>query len=108
MSDRDASTKTLYVSNIPYKATSEDVAKFFSAYGRVVRTELAFDPASGHPKGYGFVDMFEEDADKAILADGERMDGRRLCVRFALTGKLRRKNLKPQGGHQDAASNAGR
>lgn len=57
----------LYVGNMSYKVTSEDLQKRFSECGDVVSVNIVFDKFSGQSKGFGFVEMAtEEGAQEAI------------------------------------------
>lgn len=57
----------LYVGNIPFKATEDDVRTLFARVGEVASVNLITDPHTGMLKGFGFVEMASEaDAQKAI------------------------------------------
>jgi len=59
--------KKLYVGNISFKATEEDIKELFARIGEVESVKIITDAHSGNPKGFGFVEMAtEEDAQKAI------------------------------------------
>ncbi|MCE5195386.1 MAG: RNA-binding protein [Nitrospiraceae bacterium] len=59
--------KRLYVGNISYQASEEDLKTFFSSAGEVVATKLIKDGATGRSRGFGFVEMnTDEEAKKAI------------------------------------------
>ncbi|MDH4230724.1 MAG: RNA-binding protein [Nitrospirota bacterium] len=59
--------KKLYVGNISFKATEEDVRELFARSGDVESVKIITDAHTGNPKGFGFVEMAnEEDAKKAI------------------------------------------
>jgi RNA recognition motif-containing protein len=59
--------KKIYVGNISFKATEQDVKEFFSKMGDVESVKLITDPNTGQCRGFGFVEMAsEEDAKKAI------------------------------------------
>lgn len=74
-------SKRIYVGNLPFSATEEEVRQMFSAHGEVVSVSLPNDRDTGRPRGFGFVEMANEDADKAIEAlDGKNMGGRALRV----------------------------
>ena len=70
----------LYVGNLPFSATEEDLKKFFSEAGTVQSVKVVMDAYSGRPRGFGFVEMASEaDAEKAIsLLNGKDDDGARL------------------------------
>jgi len=77
---QNASTK-LYVGNISYDTTAEDLADLFSPYGKVVDTYLPVDNASGTPRGFAFVTLSSDDVDAAIQdIDGIEFNGRCIVV----------------------------
>ncbi len=63
--------KTLYVGNLPYRANEAAIRKLFAAYGMVLSVRLVKDKETGKRRGYGFVEMPEQDAAKAIAALNE-------------------------------------
>ncbi|MSQ29812.1 MAG: RNA-binding protein [Dehalococcoidia bacterium] len=74
-------TQRIYVGNLPFSATEKEVSDLFAQYGEVVSRSLPKDPKTGRPRGFGFVEMEDEDAKKAIAAlDGQPLDGRALRV----------------------------
>ena len=59
--------KKLYVGNISFKATEEDIKELFARSGEVESVKIITDAHTGNPKGFGFVEMAtEDDAKKAI------------------------------------------
>jgi len=75
--------KTIYVGNINYQATEEDLKNVFSEYGRVTSVKIINDRETGRSKGFGFVEM-ENGAERAIEElDGKEFQGRRLRVNEA-------------------------
>lgn len=61
--------KKIYVGNIPFKTTEEDIKELFSQNGEVESVKIITDAHSGQSKGFGFVEMVtEEDAQKAITS----------------------------------------
>ena len=74
--------KKLYVGNLPYKVTEEDVRNLFERYGSVHSVNLIIDRYTGKMRGFGFVEM--ENADEAIESlDGHSLGGRALRVNLA-------------------------
>ena len=75
----------LFVGNISYKTTENDLQDAFSAHGTVLEANLMMDRATGRPRGFGFVTMSSpEEAEKAIEAlNGKQLDGRALTVNIA-------------------------
>lgn len=78
------STK-LFVGNLSFNTTENDLQDAFAAHGTVVEANLMVDRMSGRPRGFGFVTMSkEEEAQKAIQAmNGAALDGRNLTVNIA-------------------------
>lgn len=76
--------RTLYVGNLPFKITEQDVSDLFSRYGDVNDVRLVKDRRTGRKKGYGFVEMDAVGADLALakLNDND-FQGRTLKVRTA-------------------------
>ncbi|PAF41647.1 RNA-binding protein [Helicobacter sp. 11S02596-1] len=58
--------KSIYVGNLAYSATNEDIKELFSKYGNVVSVKLVSDRETGRAKGFGFVEMEDDQALKAI------------------------------------------
>lgn len=75
----------IYVGNLPYSVTDEDLRDIFSEYGDLASAEVIKDKFSGQSKGFGFVDMpNNSEADAAIKALNETdMRGRKLTVNEA-------------------------
>ncbi|MBK6764982.1 MAG: RNA-binding protein [bacterium] len=74
----------LYVGNLPFSATEDEVRTLFSEFGTVETAELVMDRDTGRPRGFGFVQMDAEGAAAAIKKlDGRDMGGRALNVNEA-------------------------
>ena len=75
----------LFVGNLSFNITENDLQDAFAAHGTVVEANLMMDRMSGKPRGFGFVTMgTPEEAQKAIAAmNGKEMDGRALTVNVA-------------------------
>src|SRR5437660_10166682 len=84
------STK-LFVGNLSFDLTENDLQDAFAAHGSVVEANLMMDRTSGRPRGFGFVTMSTpEEADAAITAlNGKNIDGRSLTVNVAKTREER-------------------
>ena len=83
-STRSFVSKSIYVGNLPWSATEEQVRNLFSSYGTVNSVNLVSDRETGRARGFGFVEMADADAASAIQAlDGSSMDGRNLRVNEA-------------------------
>ncbi len=71
----------LYVGNLPFDATDEAVNVLFSKHGAVEKVSLITDRDTGRPRGFGFVEMSNADASRAMQAlNGTDFDGRALKV----------------------------
>ena len=78
-----AMRKNLYVGNLPYDTTADDLREAFSQFGTVSRSQVISDRETGRSRGFGFVEM-EDGADTAIESmNGKDFQGRRLTVNEA-------------------------
>ncbi|PKM83512.1 MAG: RNA-binding protein [Firmicutes bacterium HGW-Firmicutes-13] len=76
--------KTLYVGNIPWSLREDDLISAFSEHGDVISCRIITDQRTGRSKGYGFVEVSNEHADKIIEAmNGIGLDGREIVVNEA-------------------------
>ena len=74
----------LYVGNLPFTATEDGVRSLFAAHGTVEKVSLINDRETGRPRGFGFVEMSNSDASRAMQAlNGKDFDGRALKVNEA-------------------------
>ena len=75
----------LYVGNLSFNTTENDLNDAFAAHGTVTETNLMMDRETGRPCGFGFITMSSADeAQKAIAAmNGKEIDGRALTVNVA-------------------------
>ena len=86
--------KRIYVGNLPFSSTADEVQELFEQYGSVLAVNLVNDRETGRPRGFGFVEMENGDADTAIDAlDGVLFGGRNLKVNEA-----RPRGDRPGGG----------
>ena len=77
-------SKRIYVGNLSYQTTENDVASLFEQAGEVESVSIITDRDTGRSKGFGFVEMSNEDADKAIAQfNGMELNGRALTVNEA-------------------------
>src|SRR5688572_29321779 len=85
----------LFVGNLSFKTTENDLQDAFAAHGTVLEANLMMDRMSGRPRGFAFVTMSTpEEAQKAIDAlNGKELDGRALTVNIA-----RPREERPGGG----------
>jgi cold-inducible RNA-binding protein len=92
----------IFVGNLSYQTTQEDLHAAFAQYGGVERVNIVTDRDSGQPRGFAFVEMTERrDAETAIAQlNGAEMNGRALNVNEA--------RPKPAGGSGGGAGRGGR
>ncbi len=77
-------SKNIYVGNLPWSSTEEDVRAAFEAYGEVISVKLIEDRETGRPRGFGFVEMEDQGALEAIEnLDGTDFGGRNIKVNEA-------------------------
>lgn len=74
----------IYVGNLPFSASEDELRKLFAQYGTVESVSLPTDRDTGRPRGFGFVEMSASDAARAIQnLNGKSMGGRPLRVNEA-------------------------
>ena len=77
-------TKKLYVGNLPFQTTEDDLSDLFSGVGAVESVRIITDRDTGRPRGFGFVTMDDDAARAAIEAlNGNEFEGRALTVNEA-------------------------
>jgi RNA recognition motif-containing protein len=90
----------IYIGNLPFTATEDQVRALFAAHGTVESVALPTDRETGRPRGFGFVEMSQSDASRAIQAvNGQSLDGRALRVNEAQD--------KPRGGGRPSGGRGG-
>ena len=76
--------KKIYVGNLPFSATEDEIRELFSQHGTVHSINLINDRETGRPRGFGFVEMDDENAKAAIEAlNGQDLGGRSLRINEA-------------------------
>jgi RNA recognition motif-containing protein len=76
--------KRMYVGNLPYSSSEDDVRELFSQYGDVGDVNVVEDRETGRSRGFGFVEMNEAQAEEAMSKlDGTEFGGRTLKVNEA-------------------------
>jgi len=74
----------IYVGNLPFTATDAEIRTLFSQHGTVESISIPTDRETGRPRGFGFVEMNQSDASRAIQnLNGKEMGGRALRVNEA-------------------------
>ena len=86
-------SKRIYTGNLPFSSTEDEVRDLFEQYGNVLSVNLVNDRETGRPRGFGFVEMEDEEAEAAIAGlDGVNFGGRNLKVNEA--------RPRPDRGHR--------
>ncbi len=76
--------KSIYVGNLPFTSTEDEVRTMFSQYGSVHSVKMVSDRETGRPRGFAFVEMDGSAADSAISAlNGKEINGRPLRINEA-------------------------
>ncbi len=72
----------IYVGNLPYDISEDDLRQAFEAFGQVESVKIIMDRYSGRSKGFGFVEMMTDEEAKAAISgmDGKEFSGRALKV----------------------------
>ena len=91
----------IYVGNLPYSIRDDELSDLFSDFGAVKSANVIMDRSSGKSKGFGFVEMDDnEDAEKAIQSlNGKEVSGRELRVNEA-----RPRGDRPQSSLETSAA----
>jgi RNA recognition motif-containing protein len=89
--------KNLYVGNLPFSATADDLREAFSRFGTVTRAQIIVDRETGRSRGFGFVEM-ADGADEAIAQmNGAVFQGRQLTVNEARPREERPRGRERRG-----------
>jgi len=84
--------KNLYVGNLPFNITTDELCEAFEQFGTVSRTQIISDRETGRSRGFGFVEM-EDGADAAI----EGMNGADLAGRTITVNEARPREERSRG-----------
>ena len=88
---------SIYVGNLNYEVTKEDLTTVFEEYGTVSRVSLPSDRETGRPRGFGFVEMSSEDEETKAI---ENLDGAEWMGR-----ELRVNKARPRDNHRGGGGN---
>lgn len=95
MDTEENMAKKLYVGNLSYSTTEDDLKEAFAKIGEVLSAKIITDAATGRSKGFGFVEMAsDEDADKAIST----LNGSTLMDRTLTVNEARPQRERGSGG----------
>jgi RNA recognition motif-containing protein len=72
----------IYVGNLPFRMSEDDLRELFAAYGDVEKAKIISDPQSGKSKGFGFVEMTSQEAGNQAIKElnGKEVSGRGIVV----------------------------
>jgi RNA recognition motif-containing protein len=85
-------SKTLYVGNLPWSTSEQDLVNAFEAHGQVISARIVIEIGTGKSRGFGFVEAEDADAGKMVKA----MNGFSLGGRALIVNEARPKNAKGQ------------
>lgn len=85
LKEKESRMKNLFVGNLSFQTTEDELRSLFESFGEVTRAEIVKDRDSGRSRGFGFVEMAEEEsAEKAVAAlNGKEVQGRAVTVNEA-------------------------
>ncbi|MCX5750727.1 MAG: RNA-binding protein [Candidatus Saganbacteria bacterium] len=86
--------KSIFVGNLPWTIKNEDLEQKFTEFGNVISARVMTDRETGRSKGFGFVDMEDADAEKAIAA----MSGYKWGDREITCNEAKPRTERPAGG----------
>jgi RNA recognition motif-containing protein len=88
--------KKLYVGNLPYDTTQEQIRELFAQVGEVSEVNLITDRETGRPKGFGFVEMATVEASSEAI---KRFNGYTLGERALTVNEARPREERPRGNY---------
>ena len=95
---------SIYVGNLSYEVTPEDLTSVFSEYGTVKRVNLPTDRETGRPRGFGFVEMSTDAEEQAAI---DALDGAEWMGRDLRVNKAKPREDRPPGGGSRGGGNRG-
>ncbi len=95
---------TVYVGNLSYTATEDDLTEVFKEYGDVKRVQLPVDRETGRPRGFAFVEMAQETEEDAAIED---LDGAEWMGRTLKVNKARPRTERSGGNGRPGNSRGG-
>ena len=95
---------SIYVGNLSYDVTAEDLTSVFAEYGTVKRVNLPTDRETGRPRGFGFVEMSTDAEEQAAI---DALDGAEWMGRDLKVNKAKPREDRPGGGRSGGPSRGG-
>jgi len=94
--------KSIFVGNLPWSATDDELKGKFAEFGNVISARIMMDRMTNRSRGFGFVDMDDSDAQKAIAGmNGQKWGDRELTVNEAKPRTDSREGGGGGGGRRD-------
>src|SRR6516162_10530026 len=90
-------SKSLYVGNLPFGTTADELRETFAQFGTVSRAQVVADRETGRSRGFGFVEMADGAEEAIANLDGALFQGRNLKVNEARPREERPAGRRPQG-----------
>ncbi len=89
-------SKKIYVGNLSWNTSEDNLSNMFAQYGEVLSSVIIIDRSTNRSKGFGFVEMAEDDAATAAISacDGMELDGRNIRVNEAESKENSRGNSR--------------
>jgi RNA recognition motif-containing protein len=97
--------KKLYVGNLPFSATEQDLQAKFAAFGAVDSAKIIMDRDSGRSKGFGFVEMSDDSAAQQAI---DSLNGSDLAGRAMIVSEARPQEPRQGGGRGFGGGGGGR
>lgn len=88
-------SKRIYVGNLPWSTTSNELSELFGQYGNVTNSEVIIDRATGRSRGFGFIEMA---VDSEAMSAIEALDGNPLNDRPLVVNEARERGPRSGGG----------
>jgi cold-inducible RNA-binding protein len=85
----------IYVGNLSFEAMEDEVRQLFAAYGDVSSVNILTDKFSGRPRGFGFVEMPQQEQAQAAI---QNLNGKEFMGRALTVNEARPKSDRPRGG----------
>ena len=85
--------KNIFVGNLDFATTEQDLRSLFEPYGQVDNVNIAKDKFSGQPRGFGFVEMADEQQGEKAIAE---LNGRQVGSRTLTVNEARPREARPQ------------
>ena len=95
---------SIYVGNLSFEVTKDDLSSVFAEYGTVTRVQLPTDRETGRPRGFGFVEMETEAAETAAI---EALDGAEWMGRALKVNKAKPREERSRSGSGNWGNNSG-